>query len=47
MTDQTTAEATAAAIPTGGRQRAFAEFWHYYSMNTGAVIGLVVFAALV
>lgn len=47
MTDQTTAEATAAAIPTGGRQRAFTEFWHYYSMNTGAVIGLVVFAALV
>ncbi|RWM97461.1 MAG: ABC transporter permease subunit [Mesorhizobium sp.] len=47
MTDQTTAEATAAAIPTGGRQRAFTEFWHYYSMNTGAVIGLVVFTALV
>ncbi|TIM79965.1 MAG: dipeptide ABC transporter permease DppC, partial [Mesorhizobium sp.] len=23
------------------------EFWHYYSMNTGAVIGLVVFTALV
>ncbi|TIT00987.1 ABC transporter permease subunit [Mesorhizobium sp.] len=47
MTDQTTAEATAASIPTGGRQRAFTEFWHYYSMNTGAVIGLVVFSALV
>ncbi|MET3578460.1 dipeptide transport system permease protein [Mesorhizobium robiniae] len=47
MTDQTTAEATAASIPTGGRQRAFTEFWHYYSMNTGAVIGLVVFLALV
>ncbi|RWH69218.1 MAG: ABC transporter permease subunit [Mesorhizobium sp.] len=47
MTDQTTAEATASAIPTGGRQRAFTEFWHYYSMNTGAVIGLVVFTALV
>ena len=47
MTDQTTAEATAASTPTGGRQRAFTEFWHYYSMNTGAVIGLVVFAALV
>ncbi|TIU27156.1 MAG: ABC transporter permease subunit, partial [Mesorhizobium sp.] len=25
----------------------FTEFWHYYSMNTGAVIGLVVFSALV
>ncbi|RWM21316.1 MAG: ABC transporter permease subunit [Mesorhizobium sp.] len=47
MTDQTTAEATAASIPSGGRQRAFTEFWHYYSMNTGAVIGLVVFSALV
>ncbi|TIP23880.1 MAG: ABC transporter permease subunit [Mesorhizobium sp.] len=47
MTDQTTAEATAASIPTGGRQRAFTEFWHYYSMNTGAVIGLVVFTTLV
>lgn len=47
MTDQTTAEATAASIPTGGRQRAFTEFWHYYSMNTGAVIGLVVFTVLV
>ncbi|TIV06436.1 MAG: dipeptide ABC transporter permease DppC, partial [Mesorhizobium sp.] len=47
MTDQTTAEATAASIPPGGRQRAFTEFWHYYSMNTGAVIGLVVFSALV
>ncbi|RWP20340.1 MAG: ABC transporter permease subunit [Mesorhizobium sp.] len=47
MTDQTTAEATAASIPPGGRQRAFTEFWHYYSMNTGAVIGLVVFTALV
>jgi dipeptide transport system permease protein len=47
MTDQTTAEATAASIPTGGRQRAFTEFWHYFSMNTGAVIGLVVFSALV
>ncbi|TIT52547.1 MAG: ABC transporter permease subunit [Mesorhizobium sp.] len=44
MTDQTTAEATAASIPTGGRQRAFTEFWHYYSMNTGAVIGLVLIA---
>jgi dipeptide transport system permease protein len=47
MTDQTTAEATAASIPSGGRQRAFTEFWHYYSMNTGAVIGLIVFSALV
>ncbi|CCV09661.1 ABC transporter permease subunit [Mesorhizobium sp. STM 4661] len=47
MTDQSAAEATAASVPPGGRQRAFAEFWHYFSMNTGAVIGLVVFSALV
>ncbi|MER9116664.1 ABC transporter permease subunit [Mesorhizobium sp. M0664] len=47
MTDESAAEATAASIPTGGRQRAFAEFWHYFSMNTGAVIGLVAFSALV
>ncbi|MER9486961.1 ABC transporter permease subunit [Mesorhizobium sp. M0563] len=47
MTDESAAEATAASIPTGGRQRTFAEFWHYFSMNTGAVIGLVVFSALV
>ncbi|MHA6687017.1 ABC transporter permease subunit [Mesorhizobium sp. A556] len=46
MTDQSAGEATA-AVPTGPRQRAFAEFWHYFSMNTGAVIGLVVFTLLV
>ncbi|MBN9232877.1 MULTISPECIES: ABC transporter permease subunit [Phyllobacteriaceae] len=47
MTDQTAGENTAATVPTGPRQRALAEFWHYYSMNTGAVIGLVVFTLLV
>ena len=47
MTDQSAGETTAAPLATGPRQRALAEFWHYYSMNTGAVIGLVVFAALV
>ncbi|UVK39066.1 ABC transporter permease subunit [Mesorhizobium sp. AR10] len=47
MTDQSGAEATAASVQPGGRQRAFAEFWHYFSMNTGAVIGLFVFSALV
>jgi dipeptide transport system permease protein len=46
MTDQSAGEGTA-AVPTGPRQRAFAEFWHYFSMNTGAVIGLVVFTLLV
>lgn len=47
MTDQTAGETTAATVPSGPKQRAFAEFWHYYSMNTGAVIGLVVFTLLV
>ncbi|WP_442579409.1 ABC transporter permease subunit [Mesorhizobium sp. ASY16-5R] len=47
MTDQTAGEATAGTVPTGPRQRAILEFWHYFSMNTGAVIGLVVFVALV
>jgi dipeptide transport system permease protein len=46
MTDQSAGEATA-TVPTGPRQRAFVEFWHYFSMNTGAVIGLVVFTLLV
>src|SRR5690606_19605239 len=30
-----------------GRWAAFAEFWHYFSMNRGAVLGLVVFALLI
>jgi dipeptide transport system permease protein len=29
------------------RRAAFAEFWHYFSVNRGAVIGLVVFTLLV
>ena len=29
------------------RRAAFAEFWHYFAVNRGAVIGLWVFAALV
>ena len=29
------------------RLAALAEFWHYFSMNKGAVAGLVVFVALV
>lgn len=32
---------------TGLRRAALAEFWHYFAMNKGAVIGLFVFAALV
>ena len=47
MSDEQAATATAASVPTGARRRAAAEFWHYFSINTGAVIGLVVFVLLV
>ena len=47
MTDQSAGIETAATVPPNPRFRALAEFWHYYSMNTGAVIGLVVFTLLV
>jgi dipeptide transport system permease protein len=47
MTDEASATAIAAEVPTGNRPRALSEFWHYYAMNTGAVIGLVVFVLLV
>jgi dipeptide transport system permease protein len=38
-----------AAVPQidTSRRAAFAEFWHYFSVNRGAVIGLFVFAILV
>jgi dipeptide transport system permease protein len=47
MSDEAGATAAAAEVPTGSRPRAFWEFWHYYSMNTGAVIGLAVFVLLI
>lgn len=47
MTDQSAGESAFGALAAGTRRRALAEFWHYYSANTGAVIGLFVFAALV
>lgn len=34
-------------IPKGSRGAAFAEFWHYFSMNRGAVIGLAVVVVFV
>lgn len=43
MSNETTAVPTKAAARPG----ALAEFWHYYSMNHGAVLGLVVFVLLV
>ena len=47
MTDQSAGEGTAATLPPEPRNRGLIEFWHYFSMNTGAVIGLVVFSLLV
>jgi dipeptide transport system permease protein len=46
MTDQQAGTEIAVEVPAGMRRRALAEFWYYYSMNTGAVIGLVVFVIL-
>ena len=34
-------------VTRGARGAAFAEFWHYFSMNRGAVLGLIVFGLLV
>ncbi len=47
MSDEGASEAIAAEVPTGTRMRALAEFWHYFSVNKGAVVGLVVFVSLV
>jgi dipeptide transport system permease protein len=33
--------------PRGQRRAALAEFWHYFAMNKGAVIGLVIFSLLI
>ena len=42
-----TAEATTVVRQQDARLQIFAEFWHYFSVNTGAVLGLVVFALLI
>ena len=47
MPAQSAGDSASAALAVSPRRRALAEFWHYYSMNTGAVIGLAVFSALV
>ncbi|AKR58291.1 dipeptide ABC transporter permease DppC [Youhaiella tibetensis] len=51
MTETTTTATTKAppakANEPNPRWAALAEFWHYFSMNKGAVIGLVVFVLLV
>jgi dipeptide transport system permease protein len=47
MADESSGEAIAAEVPTGARRPALAEFWFYFSVNKGAVLGLVVFTLLV
>ncbi|MBL8582780.1 MAG: ABC transporter permease subunit [Rhizobiaceae bacterium] len=47
MADESAADATAAEVPTGTPPHALAEFWYYFSVNKGAVAGLVVFSLLV
>jgi dipeptide transport system permease protein len=47
MSNESSTDVIAAEVATGARPRALAEFWHYFSMNKGAVLGLVVFALLV
>ncbi len=47
MADQTAGESASAAIPSGPPQHALSEFWYYFSINKGAVIGLVVFCLLI
>ncbi|WP_315918180.1 ABC transporter permease subunit [Mesorhizobium sp. SP-1A] len=47
MADQTAGEGTAATVPTSPPQNALAEFWYYFSINKGAVIGLAVFVLLI
>lgn len=46
MTDQTITPAPVPAKAVGARRAALAEFWYYFSMNRGAVIGLTIFVIL-
>jgi len=49
MADESAAdlEAITVAEPRDARLQVLGEFWHYFSQNRGAVIGLVVFALLI
>ncbi len=47
MSNEANSTAVAEDVHTGGRIRQFAEFWHYFSINKGAVAGLVVFILLI
>jgi dipeptide transport system permease protein len=46
-TEANAASAEEIALPAGGRLGSLGEFWHYFAQSRGAVLGLVVFAALV
>jgi dipeptide transport system permease protein len=45
--DTTSGIAETEAVAASSRRAMFAEFWHYFAENRGAVIGLVVFGLLV
>jgi dipeptide transport system permease protein len=45
--DSATGISDVAAVVASPRRAVLAEFWHYFSSNRGAVLGLVVFVALV
>jgi dipeptide transport system permease protein len=49
MTDESAAPAEAATVvrPRDARLQVLREFWYYFSINRGAVIGLVVFVLLI
>jgi dipeptide transport system permease protein len=49
MADESSAdlEGASVAVPRDARLQVLGEFWHYFSQNRGAVIGLVVFCLLI
>jgi dipeptide transport system permease protein len=49
MADESSADLDAASVvaPRDARLQVLGEFWHYFSQNRGAVIGLVVFVLLI
>ena len=47
MTEATAIPPTNPNPPSSERRAALGEFWHYFAMNKGAVLGLVVFVLLV
>jgi dipeptide transport system permease protein len=49
MADDSAADLEAVTVtqPRDARLQVLAEFWHYFSQNRGAVVGLVVFVLLI